>query len=335
MADAAPTTPATPAATSTNGQATGQTAPEAPASTKERGADGKFLKTAPQDTAAPKETPAPEAPKRWKVGEEEFDSPDALAERAALLAEKAKAADSFRAMVEKSYLTHQEAQNLTKRLSKEAPEAERLAALRELGLDPVQLGRQSFLAELEQRKKYAEMFGGQPVPEPLMAELEKAKEAQRELERLREERAERERRDAQAKADADRQRERESLVGTISEVWAKGMTRLPQTPYVLGLAAEEYRIQKLAGMEPSPRLIAQRLEEAWGESFSAYDTDESFDARAYIKKYPKRAEAIRLAALEEAGLSPQAQGAAAPKVEPKPKVDPADRWAEVWGQRRH
>lgn len=336
MAEPTPTAPtAVPAVTAPTstlapGSPTGQVArtapgtvpgvPETPGATpgtKARGPDGKFLPKEGEPGAAPP------LPKRWKLGETEFSDPDELAKHAATLQDGAEAAKAYRGMLEKAYLTQQEAERLQKQLDSD-PEGYLRA---KKGWDPIEVGKKAFLDELERQRKYA------GVPEEFRPQLEEYQKLKADKAKADQELAEIRQQNEDAKQKAEWRSAREELVTALKATWEH--TSLPQHPYLMGLAAEEFRAQKLAGMRPNPQLIARAIEDAVGAAQTATDTDERFDAKAYIKKHPKRAEAIRLAALEAAGLPIQGSAPQGRPGQPTPPaVDPVDRFNQVWDARK-
>jgi hypothetical protein len=296
---------------------------------------------APQGNVAPpavKEVPAPKEsaqaqlplepppPQRLRVDDAEYE-PDELVKHASTWKKAAGAAVAYKGLVERGAKAQAEYEALQTKL-KSRESFEELA--KEHGYDLSKLGREAFQRELEERGRYANL-----TPEE-RAELTEARKLKAEHERLLAETQKRTSEDKQRADETAAMDSKRQLIGVLGKVWddKAPLTQAPQHPFFLEVAASSYRAQLQAGLTPDPQLVAQDVEEFVGALLGVYDSDERFDAKAWTKKHPKRADAVRQAAIDGLGLSAPGQAPSSQSQQTqKTREDEVERWVKFSGRR--
>lgn len=250
-----------------------------------------------QEEAPPEEAKAPPPPKKWKLRGREYESPDELAAEASRLELEAQQNAAYRKYVEEAHQEKKKAQALLKRLKEDTA-----GALSEAGVDPLELALKRVREEMELEAMTPEQRRARQL-EQKVATLEADKK------KLAEEK------DAQ-ELSVFKGQQREYYVRTINE--ALQHTKLPPTAEVQSRMARLLKVNLKYNVDVPPALIARLVEEEIQGEHVAMDTDEAFNAQAYIQKYPKRAEAIRRANLEALKAVPP-PAAPTPGLPPKPQ----------------
>jgi hypothetical protein len=252
------------------------------------------------------------AKKAWKLDdEEEYEDAEALAKAAKRYKAEAKARAEAEKYLETAWADRQKLEAL-KRGAKDRTEE----TLRELGIDPSEFAKRHILQRIQEEKEKEGLSAEQ------LKERDEVKSAKRELAELKAKLAEREKTEEAEKLKAYQQERRQYFVGVINQALSE--TSLPNNPQVQSLMAEEMRRAIKYGIKLNPTLIAKKVEERyWGDVDSRIP---ALDAKTLLKRYPKLAEDIRKAALEERGI--KTQPAPAPETTPseKPPAEKKSNW---------
>lgn len=269
-----------------------------------RGPDGKFLGKDGQPIPEKKPEP-PAAPKRWKLGDKEFESPDELATAAERLRLEKDEATHYRQFVEQAAERAKKTEELEKRLK-----ADPWAVLKDHGHDPRTLALLRVRQEMEEAKR----FEGLSDEQITLVKRTEALEQE-----LANERAERKQEKEARTAEAVKlytQARAQHYIGVINKAFELS-PELPKTGEVQArLVAELKRCQKYKYDIP-PDLLGRKVLEDLQKEHASWDTDERFNAKDFVKRHPKRAEAIR-AAYVESLQTPQSGAKPPPNPGPTP-----------------
>lgn len=273
-----------------------------------------------QETAGKEEAPEgeakPPAPKKWKLADQEFEDPDALATYAQKLAQEkqlasaeAEEAKGLRQYLQQAEAAFRKQQEMEARLT-----ADPFSLLQEKGVDPYELALQKVRERMEEEALTPEQRAFKQLQRE-KAELEKRLKGQEEEKQ-------------KTAQEAYKNERRTYWAGVIAEaVKASGF---PDSPDLRRRIADQLRASVRYGHQVAPQLLAHRVRQQVEAEHSSYDTDERFLANLanWVKAHPKRAEAVRRFNLEQLGVAP----AAAPAATPAPSGQKAP--AEDKGQER-